>query len=71
MAGSLLHIVGDDGKFTMDLLGTMGDACEALDDCYELIVRLTGGKKEIINKHAKPMRMPALLRDMVTDRGDR
>jgi hypothetical protein len=43
VAGSLNHIIGDDGKFRMDLIENLGDAHEALEECFELIVCLTEG----------------------------
>lgn len=43
MAGSLKHIIDTDGTFTMDLIDNLGDAYEALEECYSLIVELSGG----------------------------
>ncbi len=43
MAGSLSHIVGRDGHFTMSLIENLGDAHEALEQCYLLIIELSGG----------------------------
>ena len=43
MAGSLDHIVGDDGRFRMDLIENLGDAHEALEECFHIIRHLTGG----------------------------
>ena len=49
MAGSYRHIVEDDGSFRgMDLIENLGDAHEALKECYEMIQYLTGGNKEKI-----------------------
>ena len=43
MAGSYRHIVEDDGSFRgMDLIENLGDAHEALKECYEMIQYLTG-----------------------------
>ncbi len=36
MAGSLAHIIGSDGRFRMALIENLGDAHEALEDCYRL-----------------------------------
>ena len=55
MAGSLAHLVGKDGKFTMNLIDNMGDAQEALQECYILIYLLSKGNSEIISKHCKKM----------------
>lgn len=40
MAGSLNHIVNEDGSFTMDLIENMGDAEEALEECHRIIAAL-------------------------------
>jgi len=40
MAGSLDHITNENGEFTMDLIENMGDAYEALEDCFEKIKAL-------------------------------
>lgn len=40
MAGSLNHIVADDGGFTMDLIENLGDAHEALEECHQFIAYL-------------------------------
>lgn len=41
MAGSLNHIVDNDGQFTIDLIDDMGDAYEALEECFHIVHRLT------------------------------
>ena len=44
MAGSLRHIVDSKtGEFTMEKIDNMGDAHEALWDCFRVIHSLTGG----------------------------
>lgn len=40
MAGSFRHLVGEDGGFTMDLIENLGDANEALEECYDMILWL-------------------------------
>lgn len=40
MAGSLNHIVEEDGSFTMAYIENMGDAHEALEDCHKIIAWL-------------------------------
>lgn len=50
MAGSYNHIVGDDGKFCMDLIENLGDAHEALEECFDMIACLSGGKDENIER---------------------
>lgn len=41
MAGSYNHLVGEDGKFTFDLIENMGDAYEACEECFDIIKKLT------------------------------
>ena len=50
MAGSLCHIVNwdeeeseGDGTFHMDLVENLGDAHEALEECFDLIAYLADG----------------------------
>jgi hypothetical protein len=44
MAGSYLHIIGDTGRFHgVRLLDHLGDAYEALEECYGMIWLLAGG----------------------------
>ena len=43
MAGSLRHIIDEDGSLTMDMLDHMGGAHEALEECYAIIIELSGG----------------------------
>lgn len=46
MAGSYRHIINKDGSFCgTDLLDHMGDAYEALEDCYNIIQKLKKRKK--------------------------
>jgi hypothetical protein len=46
MGGSYQHIVNDDGSFRgTDLIDNLGDAYEALQQCYDMIQHLTGGDK--------------------------
>lgn len=40
MAGSLNHITGDNGEFTMETIDNMGDAAEALYECHQIIAYL-------------------------------
>ena len=50
MAGSFRHIVGDDGRFTMDLIDHTGDAREALEECYWLIFKLADGDTDTVRQ---------------------
>jgi len=67
MAGSLSHIVGSDGKFTMDLLDHMGDAREALEECFEIIYGLAKGNSKKISKICKKLGYPDPWRDRYGD----
>jgi len=62
MAGSLNHIVDDDtGKFTMKNIENLGDAQEALEECYEIISTLSdGGSMQIINKVCQKLEFPVV-----------
>jgi hypothetical protein len=40
MAGSFNHIVNSAGRFYMDCIDNMGDAQEALEDCFAIIYAL-------------------------------
>lgn len=49
MAGSYNHIVDEDGKFRgTALIDNLGDAYEALEECYRMIQVLADGDKERI-----------------------
>lgn len=58
MAGSYRHIVTKDNKFKgVKNIDNLGDAYEALEECYEFIQILTGGDKEkIIETHLEYLR---------------
>lgn len=46
MAGSYRHITNPDGTFRgTELLDNLGDAHEALEECYEMIQYLTKGNR--------------------------
>jgi len=49
MAGSYQHIVNNKNEFIgIDLIDNLGDAHEALEECYNMIQFLTGGDKTTI-----------------------
>ena len=52
MAGSYGHITADDGRFlgVHSLLDHMGDAFEALEECYGMIQWLAGGDRRRIEE---------------------
>ena len=58
MAGSLNHIIDTDGAFTMDLIDNLGDACEALEECYALILELSGGDMDKVSAACRKHRFP-------------
>jgi len=65
MAGSLNHIVDENtGQFRMDLIENMGDAHEALDECFKIILELTGGKMNQVNKVCNKLNLPTIEADM-------
>lgn len=44
MAGSYHHIINNDGSFRgTELIDNLGDAYEALEECYDMIQWLTNG----------------------------
>ena len=58
MAGSLAHITDDDGSFTMDLIENLGDAHEALEECFNIIQHITGGDETIISMACEELNYP-------------
>jgi hypothetical protein len=40
MAGSLNHMIAEDGSFDFDLIENMGDAHEACEECFDIIAAL-------------------------------
>ena len=54
MAGSWGHIVADDGRFRgTELIENLGDAYEALEECYGIVMVLSGGDQEQIADAAR------------------
>ena len=45
MAGSLNHTVNDEGAFTMETIENLGDAHEALEQCFDIIAYLLEGRQ--------------------------
>lgn len=43
MAGSLNHLISSNGKFTISNIDKMGDAVEALQECFDIIMLLAEG----------------------------
>ena len=49
MAGSWKHLLRNDGTFRgIELLDNLGDAYEALEECYGMILWLAGGDWSVI-----------------------
>lgn len=60
MAGSLNHLVGPDGRFWMETIENMGDAEEALYECFNIIRVLTGGRMGAVNKACDRLGFPRI-----------
>lgn len=68
MAGSFRHVTDNDGAFRgIDLIDNLGDAHQALEECYEMIQYLTHGDQLAIytawlegyfKKHCPPENLP-------------
>jgi len=65
MGGSLNHIVNaDTGKFMMDAIENLGDAHEALEECFQLIKAITGGNRDVVNEYCEGLGFPLIEHDM-------
>lgn len=58
MAGSLKHIIEEDGTFVMDSIENLGDAYEALHECFHVILDLADGDMDRITAICKRRRYP-------------
>ena len=58
MAGSLNHIVEDDGSFTMETIENLGDAHEALEECHQIIAALVIGREGDLERVCDAMAYP-------------
>jgi len=58
VAGSLNHLVDDDGNFTLDTIENEGDAAEALEECFGLIAHLTGGNHDVVAAACRKLGYP-------------
>lgn len=56
MAGSLNHIVNSDGTFSMNCIDNLGDAGEALEECFDIILFLAGGDTEKVRMACKALK---------------
>lgn len=65
MAGSLNHIVDSEtGKFTMDTIENLGDAHEALEECFNIILAMSGGAMDEVNEYLDGLNYPRIEHDM-------
>lgn len=65
MAGSLNHIVNPEtGQFDMGSIENLGDAYEALEECFSIILQLTGGKMDVLNPLLDQLNFPTIEHDM-------
>ena len=67
MAGSLSHIVDANGSFTMELIENLGDAHEALEECFALIYELAGGDSDKISTACSKIGCPDPWNDYFGD----
>lgn len=67
MAGSLNHIIGADGRFTMDSIENLGDAYEALEECFNLIYTLSGGDQRTVSRTCLALGFPDPWEDPFND----
>ncbi len=58
MAGSLNHIIDEDGTFQMDLIENLGDAHEALEECFHVIRVLVGGDMDLVSAACDELNFP-------------
>ena len=74
MAGSPNHLVRDQadeygprGSFRLDTIDNMGDALEACEECFYVIVELSGGDQERINEALRKLRYPTISCSLVPE----
>ncbi len=60
MAGSLNHIVDDNGRFTMDTIEHLGDAHEALEECFNVIGELSNWNAAAVNTLLEHLGYPTI-----------
>lgn len=67
MAGSLNHIVDHEtGEYREELIENLGDAYEALEECYHIIRKLTKGDIEKVNAVCRELNFPEIQHNMTT-----
>lgn len=68
MSGSLNHIIDKDGTFNPAPIENLGDAHEALEECFVIIMRLADGDMSRISRICNRERFPDPFAD--GDRSD-
>lgn len=69
MAGSFNHLVDKDGGFKISNVNTsVRDCVEALEECWDLIIYLTDGKLEKVNKALDALGYPTVTADRWNER---
>lgn len=58
MAGSLNHIIDEDGSFKMTSIDNLGDASEALEECFHIIYELAGGDMSKVSAACNKLKYP-------------
>lgn len=58
MAGSLNHIVSEDGRYYLDHIENMRDANEALEECFSLIFYLAKGDRLVVSNACRALGFP-------------
>lgn len=58
MAGSLNHIIGNDGTFMMAFIENLGDAHEALEECFHIIRVLADGDMNRVSAVCEELKFP-------------
>lgn len=60
MAGSLNHMADKSGHWSTANLENGGDKFEALSECWNVIVELSGGDRERVNEALRKLNYPEL-----------
>lgn len=63
MAGSLAHIIAKNGSFNMALIENLRDACGALDECFHIILHLSGGDMRLVSGACNALNYPDPYKD--------
>lgn len=58
MAGSLAHLVDENGAFTFDGIDNLGDAWEACEECFDIIAFLADGDLSLLREACRAAQAP-------------